>query len=177
MPTEPETEGNPNPIDSPIPDQIIESIAVGGVTSVGGQSAVLSNISFGNAAANVNLAQQNAVANQQAMNNLGLSVVGGAVNLVADLNPLEAMSAEQVLTGNVVAQELVAIQGALKDLSGITGRPGSPPTKQKNLPVIRRGKSGLYKLYIRKDQMPFETIIYGPNEPVKSASGETEGFK
>lgn len=166
-------DGYPNPVDSPLPDQVTEAIAVGGVNSVAGQPSSLANLSFGNAAANINLTQQNAAANQQALNNLGLSVVGAAVNMVADLDPLEAMSAEQVLTGNVVAQEIIDIQGALS----LLGNKKSAPASAK-LPVLRRGKSGRYKLLIRSDQMPFEAVIFRPGEPVKpDSSGEPEGFK
>jgi|SRR6185369_15493859 len=103
---------SPDPIASPLPDQITESIAIGNVKSVAEQPAMLSNLNFANALANVNLAQQNAAANQQAMNQLGITVTGGAINLIANLNPLEAVSASTILTGNVVAQELIDIVGA-----------------------------------------------------------------
>ncbi len=99
-------------INSPLPDQITESIAIGNVKSVAEQPSMLSNLAFSNLLANVNLAQQNAVANQQAMNQLAVTVTGKAVNLVANLDPLEAVSASTILTGNAVAQELIDIIGA-----------------------------------------------------------------
>ena len=42
---------------------------------------ILSNLALSNAIANDNLSQQNAVSNQQAMNQLQISVAGAAVNL------------------------------------------------------------------------------------------------
>ena len=100
------------PIDPPLPEEITESIAIGNVKSVAEQSSMLSNLAFSNLIANVNLSQQNAVANQQAVNQLGVTVLGKTVNLVANLGPLEAVSANQVLTGNAVAEELIDIIGA-----------------------------------------------------------------
>ena len=95
-----------------LPEEITESIAIGNVKSVAEQSSMLSNLAYANAIANDNLSQQNAVANQQAINQLGVTVLGKAVNLVSNLQPLEGVSASQVLTGNAVAEELIDIIGA-----------------------------------------------------------------
>lgn len=101
----------------PLDESLSETATVIGITnlkSVGEQPAMLSNLAYSNTIANTNLSQQNAVANQQAMNELGISIVGKTVNKVSDLGPLEARSAVDVLTNNEVAQTLMDIKGALQ---------------------------------------------------------------
>jgi Killing trait len=98
---------------STLPDNVRESIAVGGVESVGQQPAMLSNLAYANLISNVNLSQQNAVSNQQAMNQLGVTVTGKAVNLVANLSPMEAVAVVKLDTGDDFAQQLADLKGAL----------------------------------------------------------------
>lgn len=98
---------------SSLPDDIRESIAIGNVKSVAEQSSMLSNLAYANLISNVNLAQQNAVSNQQAMNQLGLTVTGKVVNLVANLSPMEAVAVVKMDTGNDIAQQLSDIKGTL----------------------------------------------------------------
>ncbi len=103
--------------DSTLDPALAETATVIGITnlkSVGEQPAMLSNLAYSNTIANTNLSQQNAVANQQAMNELGISIVGKTVNKVSDLGPLEARSAVDVLTDNEVAKTLMDIKGALQ---------------------------------------------------------------
>ncbi|MCH6257817.1 RebB family R body protein [Puniceicoccaceae bacterium K14] len=93
-----------------------ETVTVIGVTnlkSVGEQPAMLSNLAYSNTVSNTNLSHQNAVSNQQAMNELGISVVGKTVNKVADLGPLEARSAVDVLTNDEVAQTISDLKASL----------------------------------------------------------------
>ncbi|HZS48316.1 MAG TPA: hypothetical protein VFC63_24820 [Blastocatellia bacterium] len=77
------------------------------------QTAMLSNLVYANLVANVNLSQQNAVANQQAMNELGVAILGKVVNLISNLGPLEARSATEILTGNTFAELIVDLKAAL----------------------------------------------------------------
>lgn len=98
---------------SALPDDIRESIAIGNVKSVAEQSSMLSNLAYANLISNVNLSQQNAVSNQQAMNQLGLTVTGKVVNLVANLSPMEAVAVVKLDTGNDVAEQLADIKGTL----------------------------------------------------------------
>lgn len=103
------------PIDptSTLPDDIKESIAISNVNSVAQQPAMLSNLAYANLIANVNLSQQNAVSNQQAMNQLGVSVTGKAVNLVANLSPMEAVAVVKLDSGDdFAAQQLADLKGA-----------------------------------------------------------------
>ena len=77
------------------------------------QPAILSNLALANVIANVNLSQQNAIANQQALNELGISIVGKTVNLITNLGPLEAKSAEELLTGNSLAETIADLKATL----------------------------------------------------------------
>ena len=101
---------------SALPDDIRESIAIGNVKSVAEQSSMLSNLAYANLISNVNLSQQNAVSNQQAMNQLGLTVTGKVVNLVANLSPMEAVAVVKLDTGNDVAEQLADIKGTVLSL-------------------------------------------------------------
>lgn len=98
-----------------------ETATVIGITnlkSVGEQPAMLSNLAYSNTITNTNLSQQNAVANQQAMNELGISIVGKTVNTVANLGPLEARSAVDVLTNNELAQTIADLKATLQAFQG-----------------------------------------------------------
>jgi hypothetical protein len=114
-----ETTSEPVPAtaSSALPDDIRESIAIGNVKSVAEQPAMLANLALANLISNVNLAQQNAVANQQAMNQLMITVVGKVVNLVANLSPMEAVAVVKMDTGNDLAEQLADIKAALAAFS------------------------------------------------------------
>lgn len=81
------------------------------------QPAMLANLAFANLVANTNLAQQNAVANQQAMNELGISVVAKGVTVLSQLSPLEARSAVDILTNNELAQTLADLKATVQAFS------------------------------------------------------------
>jgi hypothetical protein len=70
-----------------LPHDLIESVAIGNIKSIAEQPAMLSNLAYSNIINNVNLSQQNAVANQQALNELGIAITGKAVNTVSSLSP------------------------------------------------------------------------------------------
>jgi hypothetical protein len=106
---------------SVLPDDIRESIAIGNVKSVAEQPSMLSNLAYANLIANVNLAGQNAVSNQQAMNQLGVTVAGKTVNLVANFSPLEAAATVKLDTGNDVAEQLADLKGTIASFSAPTG--------------------------------------------------------
>ena len=104
----------PAKISSVLPDDIREAIAIGNVKSVAEQSSMLSNLAYANLISNTNLAQQNAVSNQQGANQLGVTVTGKSVNLVANLSPMEAVAAVKLDTGNDVADQLADIKGTIQ---------------------------------------------------------------
>jgi len=99
---------------SALPDDIRESIAIGNVKSVAEQSSMLSNLAYADLISNVNLSQQNAVSNQQAMNQLGITVTGKAVNRVSDLSPMEAVATVKLDTGNDVSEQLADLKATLQ---------------------------------------------------------------
>lgn len=78
---------------------------------------MLSNLAYANLVNNVNLSQQNAVSNQQAMNELGIAITGKTVNLVSNLGPLEARSAVDVLSNNELAQTIADLKAVLQAFS------------------------------------------------------------
>ena len=99
---------------STLPEEVVSAIATANVKAIAEQPAMLSNLAYSNLVANTNLSQQNAVANQQAMNELGISVVAKATNTVSNLSPLEARSAVDVLTNNELAQTIADLKAALQ---------------------------------------------------------------
>ena len=111
---------------SGLPDDIIEAIAVGAETSIGGQPAMLANLALGNVISNINLLQQNAVANQQALNQVLLAVTGKLVNVLVNLSPLEAAAFVKSATGDDVAQQLAD----LKATSAASDPAPAPPTPE-----------------------------------------------
>ena len=150
----------PSSAGPPLPEEITESIAIGGALSISAQPSSLSNLAYANSIANVNLAQQNAVANQQAINQIGTTVLGVAVNMVADLDPLEAVSAVTVMTGNVVAQEMIDIEGAISGFQP----PGPPPNPP--LPTVKKNKAGGVTLDMLRSQFPVTINAFNPGEKV-----------
>lgn len=93
--------------------QITDAVSNASAKSVGEQPATLANLALGNLIQNINLAQENAVANQQALNSLQTTVLGKVVNMITTLGPLEAMSAQQLLTGNALAEEIASLKAAV----------------------------------------------------------------
>ncbi|MBX3738676.1 MAG: RebB family R body protein [Candidatus Didemnitutus sp.] len=103
------------PITAPNPlNETALVVAITNLKSIAEQPAMLSNLAYSNVIANTNLSQQNAVANQQAMNELGISIVGKTVNKVSDLGPLEARSAVDILTNNEYAQTIADLKATLQ---------------------------------------------------------------
>jgi len=97
-----------------LPGEITEAIAIANVKSVAEQPAQLANILLGNLIQNTNQAQENAVSFQQTQNSIQATVLGKVVNMLTSLGPLESMSAQQILTGNSVAQEIGALKASIQ---------------------------------------------------------------
>lgn len=79
-----------------IPNDLIEAIADSTAISVGEQPAILANLALANLIANTNLAQQNAISNQQAMFQLEMTIVSKCVEVIANINPSSAHAASQM---------------------------------------------------------------------------------
>lgn len=103
---------------NPAVAETVTAIAIANLKSVAEQPAMLSNLAYSNVVANTNLSQQNAVANQQAMNELGIAIVGKVVNSLTNLSPLEARSAVDVLTDNALADEIASLRAAVQAFAG-----------------------------------------------------------
>jgi hypothetical protein len=103
---------------STLPAELVEQVAAVNLNSVAVQPAMLSNLAYSNVVLNTNLAAQNAVANQQALNEAGVSVLGKTVNIVSNLGPVEAKAAQEILTGNTVAEQIADLKAALAAFNG-----------------------------------------------------------
>jgi hypothetical protein len=79
-----------------ISKDLIEAIADSTAISVGEQPAILANLALANLIANTNLAQQNAISNQQAMFQLEMTIVSKCVEVIANINPSSAHAANQM---------------------------------------------------------------------------------
>lgn len=101
------------PQNSAVPGDVVEAISISSLKAVAKQPAILSNLALANLIQNTNLSQQNAVALQQAMNQISVTVTGKVVNMLTSLGPLEAMADQQVLTGNSVAEEIADLKAAV----------------------------------------------------------------
>lgn len=102
----------------PLNEEVLSSVAIGNLKAISEQPAMLSNLAYSNVISSTNLGQQNAVANQQAVNELGISVVAKDSNIVSNLGPLEARSSVDVLTNNELAQTITDLKSALQAFSG-----------------------------------------------------------
>lgn len=95
---------------------MVEAVAISNLSAIASQPAMLSNLAYSNTVAVLNLSMQNAVAHQQALNQLRIAIVGKTVNAVSNLDPVESRSASHVFSGNAVAEALAGLAAALRDL-------------------------------------------------------------
>ena len=96
---------------------VVEAVGIGNLKAISEQPAMLSNLAYSNTVANTNLSAQNAVSNQQALNELGVSILGKTVNVVSNLGPLESKSAQEILTGNTMGETIAALKAATENLN------------------------------------------------------------
>lgn len=98
-----------------LPNDIRESVAVANFKNIAEQAAMLSNLAFSNLINNTNLSQQNAVSNQQSMNQLNLTLTSKAINRISNLSPTEANATAKLTTGNDLASQLAELVATLKN--------------------------------------------------------------
>lgn len=98
----------------PLHEEVVSAVAIGNLKAIAEQPAMISNLAYSNLVANTDLAQKNAVANQQAMNEVGLSIVAKASNTVSNLGPLEARSAVDILTNDELAQTIADLKATVQ---------------------------------------------------------------
>ena len=103
-----------------IPDNLIDAIASSTAMAVGEQPAILANLALANQIANTNLAQQNAISNQQAMFHLELTTVSKCVEMIASINP----------TSGGATQQIEAFQKIMEMFAQMSQKPGAAQQPQ-----------------------------------------------
>src|SRR6185503_20454775 len=98
-----------------LPESTLESIAVANAKSVAEQPATLANLQLGNLGQNTNQSQQNSVSMQHTVNNIQATILGKVANMLTTVGPLEAVSVQEILTGNATAQGLAEIKATEKE--------------------------------------------------------------
>jgi len=99
-------------------EKVVSSVAIGNLKAISEQPAMLSNLAYSNVVTTTNLSQQNSVSNQQAVNELGISVLAKGTNTVSNLDPMQARSAVDILTNNELAQTIADLKATLEGFSG-----------------------------------------------------------
>ena len=94
--------------------EVASAVAIGNLKAISEQPAMLSNLAFANAVSSTNLGQQNAVSNQRAVSELGISTLARGSNTVSSLGPMEARAAVAVLTDNGLAETIAALESAVQ---------------------------------------------------------------
>lgn len=122
-----------------LPEEIVEGVAIAGMNAVSMQPSTLANVELANLITNTNQAQQNEVSFQQTLDGVQATVLGKVINLLTTLGPLQSMSAQQLLTGNSVAEEIAALKGTLQAFPYTPVRP--PITPGRALPPGAPGTS------------------------------------
>ena len=102
----------PPPTGSSPAAEIAESIAI--VNAIGEHSAILANLAYANSVANTNLSQQSVVSNRQAMNELGLTVVAKAVDVLAHF---EVRAASDIPADRSLAEQIADPHAVMKAFS------------------------------------------------------------
>lgn len=116
-----EQQSNPPPSPIKIPSDVIAGVAIANMLAESSGPAAISNLAIANTVANNRAAGQNAVTNQQAMQQVQLASTASAVSKVQDLQPLEARSSVDVLTNNELAQTLADMKATLQAMRGQPG--------------------------------------------------------
>lgn len=93
-------------------DEVVEAIGIAHMSSLAEQPGMLSNLSYSNMVSATNLSMQNAAAQQQAMNEINTTVLAKNIGRVGDLQPLQSISSNMVLTGNAVAAAKMNLSSA-----------------------------------------------------------------
>jgi len=155
-----------------IDSKVIEAVAIGNLKSISEQPAMLSNLAYSNTVVNTNLSMQNAVANQQAVNELGVAIVGKTVNLISNLGPLESKSASEILTGNAVAEELLDLKASVQAFTSGGSAPHRHryPLGSKENPLPPNTPNNPYHANV-----PIELRIKNTNQVSTSSSTDAQG--
>jgi hypothetical protein len=96
---------------------VIKAGSLNSLAAEATQPAMVSNVSSANVISNINRSTQNAVSNQFAVSQLSLSIMGKAQSLIGSVQPMEAKAAQDVLTGNALAESLASLKAATERLN------------------------------------------------------------
>ena len=97
-----------------IPGSITGAIAISSVLAESCQAGMICDLAMSNAISNMNASQQNAVSNQQNLNQVNMAISSKTASSVSKLSPLEARSAVDVLTNNELAQAIADLKATVK---------------------------------------------------------------
>jgi hypothetical protein len=95
---------------------VIEAGSLNSLATDAIQPAMVSNVSSSNVVSNINRSTQNAVSNQFAVSQLSVSIVGKALSLIGTVQPMEAKSAQNVLSGSSLAESIASLKAATEKL-------------------------------------------------------------
>lgn len=97
----------------PIPEQIVDSVAIDNVKSVASGSAFYSNLAMNNSVYMQQLAQQEALSSSRAMEVARLNAAHQGSRNAYEVNSEEARANAAMLSGDAIAQQMQSILGAL----------------------------------------------------------------
>ena len=96
-----------------LPEEIVTSVAIDNVKTIASGPSVNSQfyqgLSMGNAVHNQNMSQQNAIAEQNAIGVARLT----AIKQLIEVDPLEAIAVNKVMTGHDLGSQITALLSAL----------------------------------------------------------------
>jgi hypothetical protein len=106
--------GPGEPAASNLDPNAVNAIALANLKSIAEQPAMLSNLAYANTVANTNMAQQNSVSNQQALNELGVAILGKTVSLISNAEPTDAKGDAEMMSGNKVAEAIAELKASAR---------------------------------------------------------------
>jgi hypothetical protein len=120
--------------------EVVSAIAIGDLKAISEQPAVLSHLAYSSTVASTNLSRQNAVADQQANDQLGMPLVATATESISDTGPLAARSAVDVLSNNELAQTIADLKASVDALAEPHGGPGPRGLQDLDLSIDAAGQ-------------------------------------
>ena len=103
--------------DTPVNSQITDAVTQSKITVVGGAPAQSMGTVYQMMAQTVGVSMQNAVSNQQNMNTIDNAIVTQGIAMLYSMDDsLEARASEEILSGNVNAEIVSALQAIIVEL-------------------------------------------------------------
>ncbi len=78
-----------------LPEEVVEAIALSNAFTIGEQPAVLANLALANKIFSANLAQQNAIVNQQVIFQVEFAALAKCLQIILDMSPTEPEAVER----------------------------------------------------------------------------------